>query len=608
MSNANPTRIGLGLLGVLLLASVSRSPGQVEPETYSEVVDVSVVNVEVVVTDKSGRPVLGLDQSDFELLADGRQVDLTNFFEMNGDSPHSPTDYPAASTAPVDATAGVTAVIVVDNSSIHPTSRKALFDRLRQYLLEQVVGETRYIVVSMGPGMKLEVPTTTDRNQVLLALQRIEKQSSLFAANEGQRKMLLSRLGHASLRRYQPRSPLLESDPEFEDAIRVAKDLAITTRTLAEQRYQSVKKTYQTLAHLSDALAGLPGRKALLYLSDGLPLRPADSLFEAWTGKYENWVIQNEDDMRLHSRSPDAPSDFYRLMTSNVSSQFDLQNQLNRLVTSASAAKVAFYPVSAGGGNATFVSAEVSGAGMHGDVGAGGMQRNSTRTENLTRDATLLRMAEDTGGAALLRSTNIGDFINRMQQDFTNYYSLGFEPPEDGADGKLRDLQVKVGNGQFIVRYPRGFVAKSWRQKLGERTAAAAIYAQESNPLGVQVDPGVESPDGNRFLVPLMVKIPFEQIRLIHKDQHFNAQLTVLVLVSDADGGLSETHRVDLPIKIPDTRVLERMNQTAAYPVELRMQKGRKRIAVGVRDHLSGAESAINIELQVGRGTQPTSG
>jgi hypothetical protein len=217
-------------------------------------------------------------------------------------------------------------------------------------------------------------------------------------------------------------------------------------------------------------------------------------------------------------------------------------------------------------------------------------------------------MAEDTGGAALLRSTNIGDFINRMQQDFTNYYSLGFEPPEDGADGKLRDLQVKVGNGQFIVRYPRGFVAKSWRQKLGERTAAAAIYAQESNPLGVQVDPGVESPDGNRFLVPLMVKIPFEQIRLIHKDQHFNAQLTVLVLVSDADGGLSETHRVDLPIKIPDTRVLERMNQTAAYPVELRMQKGRKRIAVGVRDHLSGAESAINIELQVGRGTQPTSG
>jgi hypothetical protein len=86
--------------------------------------------------------------------------------------------------------------------------------------------------------------------------------------------------------------------------------------------------------------------------------------------------------------------------------------------------------------------------------------------------------------------------------------------------------------------------------------------------------------------------------------QDFNAQLTVLVLVSDEDGGLSQTHRVDLPIRVPDTRVLEVVEQLAAYRLELRMKKGRKRVAVGVRDHLSGTESAVNLEISVGRGVQ----
>jgi hypothetical protein len=120
----------------------------------------------------------------------------------------------------------------------------------------------------------------------------------------------------------------------------------------------------------------------------------------------------------------------------------------------------------------------------------------------------------------------------------------------------------------------------------------------------VEVDPGVESRDGDRFLVPLMIKIPFERIKLVHRDSHFNAQLTVLLLVSDEAGGLSETHRVDIPVKIPDSRVLEVVEQKAAYPIDLRMKGGHKRIAIGVRDHLAETEAAITLDLEVGRGVQ----
>ena len=39
---------------------------------------------------------------------------------------------------------------------------------------------------------------------------------------------------------------------------------------------------------LTDALAGLPGRKALLYVSDGLPMVPGEDLFHALQHKYQD--------------------------------------------------------------------------------------------------------------------------------------------------------------------------------------------------------------------------------------------------------------------------------------------------------------------------------
>lgn len=594
---------------LLSMAAIVAVRAQEKADTFTDLVDVRVISVEVVVTDKNGAPVAGLGVEDFQLFADGKPLALTNFYAVGKAGAVEPADESAVKpdgtspspALPQDATQALTAVILVDNSSIRPENRKALFERLRRYLSEHQNTEARFMVATMGQGIKVEEPFTDDQDRVLAALQRIERQATLHAALDGERRMFMSRLGHASLRRYQPRQGQ-ESDPEFDDAVRVALDHSVTVRTLAERRYQTVNASYQNLAHLCAALAGLPGRKALIYLSDGLPLRPADSLVEAWTGKYQNWVIQNDDDIRLRSRFPRASADFQRLMISLGSSEFDLQNQLNRLVSSASAAKVAFYPISAGGRNAARSSAEVSGSSMHGDVGGGGMHRNATTVENFTRDATLLRMAEDTGGTALLRSTNLDGFMDRMQRDFTSYYSLGFTPPNQEQDGRFRELTVTVGNGQFTVRHPKGYVAKSWRQELGERTAAAAVFGLESNPLDVRLEPGEESREGDRFLVPIMIKIPVGKIQLVHRDQHFNAQLTVLVLVSDSDGGLSQTHRVDLPIKIPDTRILETMGQLAAYPIELRMKEGRKRIAVGVRDHISGTESALSLEIEVGRG------
>ena len=60
------------LLAALLIAQIS------------ETIEVRVTNIDVVVTDKSGKRVMGLTRDEFEVFENGRAQALTNFYENVG--------------------------------------------------------------------------------------------------------------------------------------------------------------------------------------------------------------------------------------------------------------------------------------------------------------------------------------------------------------------------------------------------------------------------------------------------------------------------------------------------------------------------------------------
>ncbi len=596
------------------------------PETItSEVIDVQVVNVEVVVTDSAGRPIDGLTEDDFTLYEDGIPIALSNFYAFPETSPEgavgtsSPVERsslvetgslvetesqaigqgpdgvsPSAATpSPGSSTKRLHMVVFVDNLNTRPQNRKLLFESLREHLREQP-GQ-QIMLVAMNRRIEVVLPFTADTDQIFEALDRMETQTSLHALYDGARRIYLSRLERASLRLFSPRQGA-ENDPDFDDAIRVALELSENARALAEERYQKAEATFEALGGLCNSLGGIPGRKALIYLSDGLPLRPADPLVEAWNGKYLNWVLQSSEPIRNSSRFPGAVAKFDRLSTSLGSSRYDLQSELNRLTIQATDNRVAFYPISNNGRISDFISAEHSGAATN---DSGSMRRNAQVLENFTRDSTLMKMAEDTGGLAALRNANLGKLIDKVERDFTHFYSLGYSPRQSGPDFRPRKLHVEVKVPGARTRHFKAHRTKTWRQRLGEKTAAAALFAVEENPLEARIAPGELRSDGDTYKVPLMVKIPFQQIRLVHQDAHFNAQLTVLVQVRDEQDSLSRPRRFDLPIKIPDGRVLEVLPQVAAYPLELTIPKGPHRIAIGIHDHLAGIDTTVQVNLVV---------
>src|SRR5947209_15103556 len=97
--------VPLALAGALP-AALAASPPARQPapapaageETYYESIDVDVVNVEVVATDRAGRPVAGLGQNDFELYEDGKPVAVSNFF--HSDDAAAPAAQAPHQTAP----------------------------------------------------------------------------------------------------------------------------------------------------------------------------------------------------------------------------------------------------------------------------------------------------------------------------------------------------------------------------------------------------------------------------------------------------------------------------------------------------------------------------
>src|SRR5689334_5171332 len=68
----------------------------------SEVIEVHVANVDVVVLDRAGNPITGLTKDDFQIFENGKPQPVTNFYEMRSQTlaAAEPGTAPAAAGAP----------------------------------------------------------------------------------------------------------------------------------------------------------------------------------------------------------------------------------------------------------------------------------------------------------------------------------------------------------------------------------------------------------------------------------------------------------------------------------------------------------------------------
>jgi VWFA-related protein len=564
---------------------------------FIDTIDVNLVNIEVMVVDKNGQPVSGLTRDDFVLRVDGDPVDITNFFAVEdgkrvvpedeaaaaggdtaADGEESPNAAPAALTGPEDHRF---VVVFVDNGSISPPHRKRVFDELRKHLDHLMEPADRVMVVAQDGDLRIEQPFTSDPQAVTAAIERMSKVT-----------------GRGALRFMEPH--LIQRDIEAGEAPPGADVLAVGTtpspggplgqstypidarRTLsrvsgyAQSGLAEGHRTLKVLKRFVDSLAGLPGRKAIVYVSDGLELTPGEYLFRIWDYKYGSIANQV-----VGIANIDTEIDRYRL-----------DDSFNDLIARASANRVAFYTVEGGSERGVGdVSAETPVAVID----------TLARTADSDREESLRALAYETGGVPLLNSSGVKGLLAQLDRDFSNYYSLGYPSPHQG-DGKYHRVQVEVQREGLRARFLEGYRDKDSDDRMTDETLATLLHDVGENPLGIQVEVGKEAPlrGGKGYVVPLMVKIPMSKLVLIPQDNAHLGRLSIFLAVADSRGRISDPQKIDVPVRVPDEQLLDAIGQMAGYAAQLQMRPGEQRLAVGVRDELAAVDSTLKLDIQVG--------
>jgi VWFA-related protein len=570
----------LGALGAQPPAEPpATQPPASRPPAFGERVEVQVVNVEVWVSDRQGRPVEGLEAADFRLVVDGKETEITNFYARAAGEPApardpvvagreaSPApDAAAPSSAPSPPPGTLHAVVFVDQTHLRAANRKRVFDHLRTFLRQSVRPGDAVSVVSLGDSLRIHCDFLEDPSTIERILGELERESGRPGGNELERRQLLSDLFEGTaMRSNEGRTAPTD---EFSSGPQIS-----AIRAYAEEEFQRAKASLGSLDRFVASLGGIPGRKALIHVSEGIPNRPGEELFIAWRERYR--------DLR-NLRITTLDAEYYREI-----GHFEILADVQAVARRANAAGVTFYAIDAVSDH----TADLRSAAL-----SGGVAQEALQAMEVNLRDPLESTAVATGGMRLQASPRLGDELERVAADFGTFYSLGFRPTH-GPDGKDHRIEVKL-RGPGSVRHRDHYRLKDADESMGEATMATLLYQAGENPLGVLLTPGRgERREDGLVVLPVKVEVPLRDVVLLPRGEVYASQFAFYVTVKDRAGQPRPVQKIPFHISIPAAAVEDARGRAAAYDLPVVLRPGDQQVAIGVRDEIGGQVATARIDV-----------
>ena len=566
------------LLAAAFLAAVPASAQETPPQetpprdagapVFSEVVDVEIVNVDVRVTDRDGKPVHGLGREDFVVLRDGRPVEIANFYAVEEGRPAAagagadaaPSPAPEAEVAPgppapeIPPDQRLWLIVYVDNFNLDPLERDRVLPSLRTFLGQTLRPGDRAMLVTFDRILEVRVPFTDRPGLLLDALDEVAGSSGFVPVRRREQQDLLKRIDGAD----SPRQALL------------------MTRAYAESLRHEVDVSVQALERLVESLAGLPGRKALLHVSSGVPMLAAEEMFHVVGQKF-------------------SLSEAYAEI-----GRHDTTRAWERVDRAANAHRVVFYTLDAGG----MRGMQYSAAEYEGLV-TPHLRRtmDSVAPENL--QAALRLMAAETGGLAIVNRNEVLPALDEVGADLRSYYSLGIRSA-GVVSARHHELEVRLREPRpgVTVRHRGAYRSKSTETQMRERLRSSLAYAHETNPLGVEVTWGRPEPQGGRrdlYVVPVRLEIPLSGLVLLPvPDGRHELRLELYAGAAGGGDEISEVDVVPLGLRIAEEHVEAARGEAFVHTHRLLLRRGRYKVGLGLLDLFGREWSVVTTYLDIG--------
>jgi VWFA-related protein len=345
-----------------------------------------LVVVDVVATDSKGQPVTDLKAADFTLLEDGKPQKISGFnFEHPGSN--------LAQTAQIQLP-----------PSVVTNAPKFQSNSLNVILFDVGNGDFTEHVYARDQLLKFLNGAALDRPVAIYAMQTQLKLLHDFSTDN---KSL-----SAAIAKYRP--PARNNNSESMES----RASAFSTRGDYHTSERDIENTLNQLNVLAKILAGYPGRKNLIWLSESFPL----TLYPETV----NQSVMGQQDLRS-AGTPGTNQNLHALAPFKTYAAL-----IKKISDSLMSAQVAVYPV---------------------DAGAVG------KDDHLASQHTMDNMAESTGGKSFKNSNDLVLGLRTGIEDGSTYYTLTYYPENKNWDGLFRRIQVKSDRGNMSLRYREGYYA-----------------------------------------------------------------------------------------------------------------------------------------------------
>jgi VWFA-related protein len=372
-----------------------------------------LIQVPVVVTDKSGKHLHGLNKEDFTVLENGKPVVVSAFEEL------------AASNAPITAPrmeAGQFRnlrlegpqprnVVVIALDTVNTPFLDQAYGRkeLIKFLAKNVdSGEVLALMLITSHGLKIVQGLTGDPDHLARALKKASVEISQLEtlSTEAQADAVTGEMPQTVFSPGADPLAAIDSFVEYGDSVEAQ-----------FRQANAIETTMNAFLGISWSLSGIPGRKSLIWATGGFP---------------------------FSMNSPDTvPGGRLSLL-------------YERTMLALNEAEISVYPVDIRGLTSNSMFSE---GGRSGSVSGAGASRQLTNRMWLQQSKfdTLNDFADMTGGRAFYNTNDVAGSFRRAADDGSSYYMLGYYLDTHNNKSGWRKLQVKVAERDVEVRARTGF-------------------------------------------------------------------------------------------------------------------------------------------------------
>ncbi len=428
----------ISVAGCLLCGMWTGAGAQTPAPTPAIRVTTRLVSVDAVVQDASGHIVTGLTAKDFVVKENGREQRIAAFTDQTGPPTATPTGAGATqhyqfSNVPEAARTGPVTLILFDLLNT-PTQEQPFARKELIRFFTRLPAGSRCGLFALTSRVRVVQNVTANKNELIAAVDRLSVQPANLVHGESGREMAADQLVREQAAR--GRSPAPGSNAPVREEV--------------DSFRQRASDTQEALAELTQASAGYPGRKNLIWMAGSFPVGIGPSL--------------QSDAVSSLPRTLDLPG-----ITDNTAAM--------------AGSGIAIYPVSTRGMTSTAVGAEVSGEAEADPSGRNGLRTIEGQvSRQYDLQVSMEHLASLTGGHAFYNTNDLAGALEHSVEEGGHSYRLDYSPENKKWDGAYRHVTVSVRGHSYHLAYRQGYFATIEAHPAAGAPGLSATVRQEELP------------------------------------------------------------------------------------------------------------------------------